>query len=316
MWPSSRLSTTRNILHHIIVPKPNRSRQSICIYSIFESQKRVNRLEKVWKTWPCGCKEWDRINKFAVIHSPPMKMTFSAFGGVSNAIMERKSNWTSLKASSPCAVSAGEQNPSEHQKDGRQKRKRSGIPCPHCGQICYRAAVFYKHMERCAPDLIRYVDTNVEELMSSEVMDSEDPQKISRWLCMAKDREDRLREKALQIAFRQVDAEGNPIRQGPQEIALQLEIPVPRAERLLKFALRAVPMPADNDPVDILYEDDAIIGLDKPSGVITAPKHRYIGGSMVNRLKGYLNGVEPAVVHRLDMNTTGVVIFAKDRVSL
>jgi 23S rRNA pseudouridine1911/1915/1917 synthase len=71
-------------------------------------------------------------------------------------------------------------------------------------------------------------------------------------------------------------------------------------------------MPADPDPVDVVFEDDDVIAVNKPAGVITAPKHRYIGGSMFNRVIHVL-GVEPAVVHRLDMNTTGVLLFAKSR---
>ena len=76
--------------------------------------------------------------------------------------------------------------------------------------------------------------------------------------------------------------------------------------------MRAVPLPADHDPIDVIYEDDDLIGLNKQYGVITAPKHRYVGGSLVNRIIG-ARGLEPGVLHRLDMNTTGVVLFAKKR---
>jgi 23S rRNA pseudouridine1911/1915/1917 synthase len=117
----------------------------------------------------------------------------------------------------------------------------------------------------------------------------------------------------LEIAFRQFDLEGNRLRQGPPEISTRLSISLPRADRLLKAAMRAVPLPADHDPIDVVFEDDDFIALNKPYGVITAPKHRYVGGSMVNRVIGNRAGLEPAVLHRLDMNTTGVVLFAKTR---
>jgi 23S rRNA pseudouridine1911/1915/1917 synthase len=117
----------------------------------------------------------------------------------------------------------------------------------------------------------------------------------------------------LEIAFRQFDAEGNRLRQGPPEIAATLNLSLPRADRLLKSAMRAVPLPADHDPIEVVFEDDDFIALNKPYGVITAPKHRYVGGSMVNRVIGNRGGLEPAVLHRLDMNTTGVVLFAKKR---
>lgn len=115
----------------------------------------------------------------------------------------------------------------------------------------------------------------------------------------------------LDIAFRQRDEDDNPIRQGPEEIARAIgAIDVSRAQKLLKSAMKAIPLAADYDPIDVIYDDEHIIGLNKPPFVITAPKHRYIGGSLVNRVIGNM-GIEPLVVHRLDMNTTGVVIFAK-----
>lgn len=115
----------------------------------------------------------------------------------------------------------------------------------------------------------------------------------------------------LDIAFRQRDEDDNPIRQGPEEIARSIgAIDVRRAEKLLKSAMKAIPLAADYDHIDVIYNDDHIIGLNKPPHVITAPKHRYTGGSLVNRVIGNM-GIEPLVVHRLDMNTTGVVIFAK-----
>lgn len=59
-----------------------------------------------------------------------------------------------------------------------------------------------------------------------------------------------------------------------------------RAQRLLQFAMRAVPLAADPHPVEVLYEDADLLAVNKPPGVITAPKHRYVGGSIVNRVKG------------------------------
>jgi len=76
--------------------------------------------------------------------------------------------------------------------------------------------------------------------------------------------------------------------------------------------MRAVPLAADQDPIDVLYEDDDLLAVNKPPGVISAPKHRYTGGSMVNRVIG-ARGVEPHVIHRLDMNTSGVLLFAKSK---
>lgn len=114
------------------------------------------------------------------------------------------------------------------------------------------------------------------------------------------------------MSFRQRAADGSPLRQGPPEVAAALGVALPRAERLLRSAMRAVPLPADPEPIDVIYEDADFIAVNKPPRLITAPKHRYVGGSLVNRIIGS-RGLEPAVLHRLDMNTTGVVLFAKAR---
>lgn len=178
--------------------------------------------------------------------------------------------------------------------------------CPACQQKCYRLAVYVRHLQRCCPDLVRNV-------MSSNLA-TLSPSEMTMWTALASEQEASLRQRALDIAFRQRDqCSGVPLRQGPKEIASHLELSIPRAERLLKAAMRSIPMPSDPEPVDVIYEDDDLIAVNKPSGIISAPKHRYVGGSMFNRLKYYLDGLEPAVLHRLDMNTTGVLLFAKSR---
>ena len=43
----------------------------------------------------------------------------------------------------------------------------------------------------------------------------------------------------------------------------------------MKMATRAIPLVADTEPVEVLYEDDDIIAVNKPAGVTSGPKHRY-----------------------------------------
>ena len=78
---------------------------------------------------------------------------------------------------------------------------------------------------------------------------------------------------------------------------------------------------ADDLPISILHEDDDLIVVDKPSGVSSQPRHRHVGGSMVNRLVHHLSAqageyCAPRVVHRLDYSTTGVVLYAKSEDAL
>ena len=70
--------------------------------------------------------------------------------------------------------------------------------------------------------------------------------------------------------------------------------------------------------IDIIYEDGAIVVVDKPAGAIVhrAPGHE--SGALADALAGRFPGMarvgsaeRPGVVHRLDMETSGVMVFAK-----
>ena len=81
--------------------------------------------------------------------------------------------------------------------------------------------------------------------------------------------------------------------------------------------MKAIPLPVDTQPLDVVYEDADFIAVNKPSGYHTAPSHRWQSGSMVNLLMGHLEaqgaqGTKPYVLHRLDQNTSGVLLFAKN----
>ncbi len=81
----------------------------------------------------------------------------------------------------------------------------------------------------------------------------------------------------------------------------------------------AVPEAID---VPIVYEDSDVIVIDKPAGMITHPAHAARSGTLVNALLGYLQGVlpgdalRPGLVHRLDRDTSGLLVVAKNEASL
>lgn len=71
-------------------------------------------------------------------------------------------------------------------------------------------------------------------------------------------------------------------------------------------------------PLDILYEDDQVIVINKPSGMVVHPGAGNPFGTVVNALLAYYPPIRavgepdrPGVVHRLDKETSGVLIFAK-----
>jgi len=71
-------------------------------------------------------------------------------------------------------------------------------------------------------------------------------------------------------------------------------------------------------PLDILYEDSSLIVINKPSGMIVHPASGINSGTLVNALLAHckdlsgIGGVErPGIVHRLDKDTSGVLVVAK-----
>lgn len=70
--------------------------------------------------------------------------------------------------------------------------------------------------------------------------------------------------------------------------------------------------PPEPGSLTILYEDEAIIALHKPAGIIMHPSATRNTGTLANQLLCYLGGGTVHPVNRLDRDTTGVTIFAKN----
>ena len=74
-----------------------------------------------------------------------------------------------------------------------------------------------------------------------------------------------------------------------------------------------------NIPLDVLYEDDSLAVINKPRGMVVHPGGGVYSGTLVNALLyrfgnlSSVNGViRPGIVHRLDKDTTGVMVVAKN----
>ncbi len=91
----------------------------------------------------------------------------------------------------------------------------------------------------------------------------------------------------------------------------ELTLAIPQAED-------AVPKPQDI-PLEILFEDDAVVVLNKPAGLVVHPGAGNHDGTLVNALLHHcgdsLSGIggvrRPGLVHRLDKDTSGVMVVAK-----
>jgi 23S rRNA pseudouridine1911/1915/1917 synthase len=77
---------------------------------------------------------------------------------------------------------------------------------------------------------------------------------------------------------------------------------------------------AENIPLDDLYEDDDLIVINKPAGMVVHPATGNFAGTLVNALlhhcRGKLAGIggveRPGIVHRLDKGTSGCIVVAKN----
>lgn len=79
----------------------------------------------------------------------------------------------------------------------------------------------------------------------------------------------------------------------------------------------------ENIPLDIRYEDNDLLVVNKPKGMVVHPAPGHYSGTLVNALLYYckdslsgINGViRPGIVHRIDMDTSGLLIVAKNDVA-
>jgi 23S rRNA pseudouridine1911/1915/1917 synthase len=81
----------------------------------------------------------------------------------------------------------------------------------------------------------------------------------------------------------------------------------------------ATELVAEDLPLDVLYEDAHLIAIDKPAGLVVHPAAGHARGTLVNALlhhcpdlAGIGGEIRPGIVHRLDKDTTGVLVATKD----
>ncbi len=81
-----------------------------------------------------------------------------------------------------------------------------------------------------------------------------------------------------------------------------------------------IELKAQNIPLEVIYEDDDIIVVNKPKGLVVHPAIGNVDGTLVNAImaicKDSLSGIggeiRPGIVHRLDKDTSGILIVAKN----
>ncbi|MCQ2263288.1 MAG: RluA family pseudouridine synthase [Bacteroidales bacterium] len=92
---------------------------------------------------------------------------------------------------------------------------------------------------------------------------------------------------------------------------------------LLPHPPREIEINPENIPLDIVYEDNDVIVINKPAGLVVHPAFGNFNGTLVNALLWHFQGqktadgedVKPLLVHRIDKNTSGIMIVAKSEIA-
>lgn len=156
------------------------------------------------------------------------------------------------------------------------------------------------------------MDLTREQVERVAVADADGGERIDRVLAQRIEALSRTRLKAL-ILDGAVTIGGRTIRDPGHRVNVgdQIEVTVPPPEE---------PEPGpENIPLTIVYEDDQLIVIDKPSGLVVHPAAGHPTGTLVNALIAHcgdsLSGIggvkRPGIVHRLDKDTTGLMVVAK-----
>ncbi len=88
---------------------------------------------------------------------------------------------------------------------------------------------------------------------------------------------------------------------------------------VMNYPRRELKIIAEDIPLDIVYEDDQLIIINKPPGLVVHPGHGNYSGTLVNALAWYFKDLplfnsedpRPGLVHRIDKDTSGLMVVAK-----
>ncbi len=93
---------------------------------------------------------------------------------------------------------------------------------------------------------------------------------------------------------------------------------------VLPYPQRETEIIPQNIPIDIEYEDEALLVVNKKAGMVVHPSFGHYEGTLINALTYYLKDLplfssgemRPGLVHRLDKNTSGLIVIAKTEIAL
>ncbi len=139
-----------------------------------------------------------------------------------------------------------------------------------------------------------------------------EPERLDKYLTACLPEFSRARLQGL-IADGFVDVDGRPAKKGGVRLEggerLRVRIPPPQPSGLVAEAI----------PLDVVFENDDLLVVNKPAGMVVHPAAGHDSGTLVNAVLGYEPEIEgiggeerPGVVHRLDKDTSGLIVLAKN----
>jgi 23S rRNA pseudouridine1911/1915/1917 synthase len=142
--------------------------------------------------------------------------------------------------------------------------------------------------------------------------DKKAPERLDKFLVELLQEFSRSRIQGL-IADGFVDVNGHAAKKAGQALEsgsnVTVRIPPPAPTDLI----------AEDIPLDIVFENDDLLVVNKPAGMVVHPAAGHLSGTLVNAMLGYDPDIEgiggeerPGVVHRLDKETSGLILLAKN----
>ena len=142
--------------------------------------------------------------------------------------------------------------------------------------------------------------------------DGQTPERLDKFLVELMQEFSRSRIQSL-IADGLVEVDGRPAKKAGQllenGVRVSVRVPPPASTDLV----------AENIPLDIVFENDDLVVVNKPAGMVVHPAAGHASGTLVNAMLGYDPDIEgiggeerPGVVHRLDKETSGLILLAKN----
>jgi 23S rRNA pseudouridine1911/1915/1917 synthase len=152
------------------------------------------------------------------------------------------------------------------------------------------------------------MDENVTQMLTVPI--EEEGERLDRWLTAKISGRSRS-EIQRWIDEGRVEVDGKLGKPGRKiEAGQEIRVSIPPVD---ESALEAEAI-----PLKIVYEDDDLMVIDKPAGLVVHPAPGHSGGTLVNAILHHLPGLEgvggerrPGIVHRLDKQTSGLIVIAK-----